>query len=279
MAKYAERDRGHCASRTGPAVRSSRSPTTAWAAPTRPAAQACAGWPTASPRWTAACRRSPPARGPSSRRRCRARSHRRRLCPRPRRHRRASTARVRRGGAEAGPDELLLAIDGHMPDVAIVDVRMPPSRTDEGLRAAERIRERHPGSASSSCPTTSSPGSRRGSWRDPRAPRLSAQGPRGRPRWLRRCDPPCRRRRLGVDPAVVSGLFGARARTPLRPSPIASARSSSCCRGPVQPGYRRGAGHLITHCGGPRRASSRNSGSGHGHDHRRVLAVLEFLRA
>ena len=31
------------------------------------------------------------------------------------------------------------------PDVAIVDIRMPPTHTDEGLQAARRIRERHPG--------------------------------------------------------------------------------------------------------------------------------------
>ena len=31
-----------------------------------------------------------------------------------------------------------------MPDVAIVDVRMPPTQTDEGLRAAHEIRARHP---------------------------------------------------------------------------------------------------------------------------------------
>ena len=33
------------------------------------------------------------------------------------------------------------------PDVAIVDIRMPPTQTDEGLRAAHAIRERHPGIA------------------------------------------------------------------------------------------------------------------------------------
>ena len=31
-----------------------------------------------------------------------------------------------------------------MPDIAIVDVRMPPTQTDEGLRAAHEIRARHP---------------------------------------------------------------------------------------------------------------------------------------
>jgi DNA-binding NarL/FixJ family response regulator len=37
------------------------------------------------------------------------------------------------------------AVDAHRPDVAIVDVRMPPSHTDEGLRAAKEIRREHPG--------------------------------------------------------------------------------------------------------------------------------------
>ena len=41
-------------------------------------------------------------------------------------------------------DELLDEVDAHMPDIAIVDVRMPPTQTDEGLRAAHEIRARHP---------------------------------------------------------------------------------------------------------------------------------------
>jgi DNA-binding NarL/FixJ family response regulator len=44
----------------------------------------------------------------------------------------------------ASADELLVAVDEHQPDVAIVDVRMPPTFTDEGLRAAHEIRARHP---------------------------------------------------------------------------------------------------------------------------------------
>src|SRR3954464_15804108 len=36
-------------------------------------------------------------------------------------------------------------VDAHRPDVAIVDIRMPPTHTDEGLRAAHALRERHPG--------------------------------------------------------------------------------------------------------------------------------------
>ena len=41
------------------------------------------------------------------------------------------------------PNELLAAVRKHGPDVALVDIRMPPTYTDEGLRAAEAIREEH----------------------------------------------------------------------------------------------------------------------------------------
>jgi DNA-binding NarL/FixJ family response regulator len=50
--------------------------------------------------------------------------------------------------AQAGnADELVLSVLGHEPDVAVVDIRMPPTHTDEGIRAAEEIRERRPGTA------------------------------------------------------------------------------------------------------------------------------------
>jgi DNA-binding NarL/FixJ family response regulator len=42
---------------------------------------------------------------------------------------------------------LLRAVDAHAPDVAIVDIRMPPDHSDEGLVAAQEIRSRHPGTA------------------------------------------------------------------------------------------------------------------------------------
>jgi len=41
-------------------------------------------------------------------------------------------------------DGLLRIISGHKPDLAIVDVRLPPTFTDEGVRAAIAARERHP---------------------------------------------------------------------------------------------------------------------------------------
>ena len=43
--------------------------------------------------------------------------------------------------------DLMFAVSTHKPAVAIVDIRMPPTHTDEGLRAARRIREAHPGVA------------------------------------------------------------------------------------------------------------------------------------
>jgi DNA-binding NarL/FixJ family response regulator len=59
---------------------------------------------------------------------------------------------LRRAGidvvGEAGSaEELLDHVERHHPDAAIVDVRMPPTNTDEGLRAAQEIRSRHPGTA------------------------------------------------------------------------------------------------------------------------------------
>ncbi|HEV3400766.1 MAG TPA: response regulator transcription factor [Acidimicrobiales bacterium] len=42
-------------------------------------------------------------------------------------------------------DSLIAAIDAHRPDVVLTDIRMPPSGTDEGIRAAEHVRQAHPG--------------------------------------------------------------------------------------------------------------------------------------
>jgi DNA-binding NarL/FixJ family response regulator len=47
-------------------------------------------------------------------------------------------------GESGGVDELLEHVEAHRPDVAIVDIRMPPTHSDEGLRAAQEIRARHP---------------------------------------------------------------------------------------------------------------------------------------
>lgn len=47
--------------------------------------------------------------------------------------------------AVADADGLLAAVAEHRPDVAVVDIRMPPTHTDEGLRAAIELRRTHPG--------------------------------------------------------------------------------------------------------------------------------------
>jgi DNA-binding NarL/FixJ family response regulator/class 3 adenylate cyclase len=47
-------------------------------------------------------------------------------------------------GQAGNADELLLKVRSYHPDVAIVDIRMPPTQTDEGIRAAREIRAKHP---------------------------------------------------------------------------------------------------------------------------------------
>jgi DNA-binding NarL/FixJ family response regulator len=44
-------------------------------------------------------------------------------------------------------DAALVSVRDLRPDVALIDIRMPPTHTDEGLRAAREIRSRHPGTA------------------------------------------------------------------------------------------------------------------------------------
>jgi DNA-binding NarL/FixJ family response regulator/class 3 adenylate cyclase len=47
-------------------------------------------------------------------------------------------------GQARDADELMLKVRSYHPDVAIVDIRMPPTQTDEGIRAAREIRVKHP---------------------------------------------------------------------------------------------------------------------------------------
>jgi DNA-binding NarL/FixJ family response regulator len=48
-------------------------------------------------------------------------------------------------GQAGDADDLMLKVRSYSPDVAIVDIRMPPTHTDEGLVAAQQIRAEHPG--------------------------------------------------------------------------------------------------------------------------------------
>ncbi len=47
-------------------------------------------------------------------------------------------------GQVGSAEELLRAVERDAPDVAVIDIRMPPTHTDEGLVAAEELRARHP---------------------------------------------------------------------------------------------------------------------------------------
>ena len=49
--------------------------------------------------------------------------------------------------AVENPEALLRAVDEHRPDICVVDIRMPPTHTDEGVRAALVIRAQHAGVA------------------------------------------------------------------------------------------------------------------------------------
>jgi DNA-binding NarL/FixJ family response regulator len=47
-------------------------------------------------------------------------------------------------GQAGDGDELVRKVRGHKPDVAVIDIRMPPGHSDEGIRAAHEIREFDP---------------------------------------------------------------------------------------------------------------------------------------
>src|SRR5260221_1428730 len=66
--------------------------------------------------------------------------------------------------AVADGEALLAAVAQHRPDVAVVDVRMPPTHTDEGLRAALELRGRHPAPECWCSRSTSRPGTRLSCW-------------------------------------------------------------------------------------------------------------------
>lgn len=56
-----------------------------------------------------------------------------------------SAAGMEVAGAFDNADELLRLVADRLPDIAILDIRLPPTHSDEGIRAALHIRHAHPG--------------------------------------------------------------------------------------------------------------------------------------
>ena len=104
-------------------------------------------------------------------------------------------------GQAGNPEELLLKVRSYSPDVAVVDIRMPPTHTDEGLQAAKEIRERYPERGVLVLSQYLEAGLRAGApVGERRGRRLPAEGPRrGRGR-VRRGRAARRRGRLGARP-------------------------------------------------------------------------------
>src|SRR3954453_15587898 len=50
-------------------------------------------------------------------------------------------------GQSGTAEDLLLKVRSYEPDIAMVDIGMPPAQSDEGLRAEKEIRDKHPGTA------------------------------------------------------------------------------------------------------------------------------------
>jgi len=55
-----------------------------------------------------------------------------------------TSADVEVAGACKDFDELLATVESEHPDVVVTDIRMPPTGTDEGVRAAKQLRQTHP---------------------------------------------------------------------------------------------------------------------------------------
>jgi DNA-binding NarL/FixJ family response regulator len=183
----------------------------------------------------------------------------------------------------ATADGLLEAVERDPPDVAIVDMRMPPTQTDEGLQAAREIRARHPGVGVLVLSQYAEPGL---------AMQLLGESVEGlgyllkdRVQDIDEFAAAVRRVATGgsaIDPEIVSGLLR-RERTP---DPLAgiTPRDREVLGLMAEGRSNRGIAERL---GVTERAVQKHITSifqrlGLGasdDDHRRVLAVLEFLRA
>jgi DNA-binding NarL/FixJ family response regulator len=186
-------------------------------------------------------------------------------------------------GEAASASELLDMVDRQHPHVAIVDVRMPPTHTDEGLQAAESIRARHPDVGVLVLSQHAAP---------PQALRLLGQHAGGigyllKERVTDTTEFAAAVRRVGsggtaVDPEVVSRLLArSRERQPLEELTarereilglMAEGRSNQAIASTLYLGIKTVESHIKSIFGKLDLELAPD-------DHRRVLAVLTFLRS
>ena len=186
-------------------------------------------------------------------------------------------------GQSGTADDLMLKVRSYSPDVAVVDIRMPPTHTDEGLRAAQEIREKHPAPVCSFSRSTSRP---------EYALELLAESAEGvgyllKDRVSDVKDFAAAVRRVGeggsaLDPAIVSQLVGRRrkddpidALTPREREVLelmAEGRSNRAVAERLFVTERAVEKHVTSIFGKLRLPASSD-------DHRRVLAVLALLRS
>jgi hypothetical protein len=119
-------------------------------------------------------------------------------------------------GQSGTAEVLLLKVRSYAPDVAIVDIRMPPSHSDEGCGRRGRSVRTTPARRCSSSPTTSSRGARSSPCRECRGGGVPIKGPGLRRRRVRGRSAPGCRGRLCLRPD--GGLAARRPPSPRRPA-------------------------------------------------------------
>ena len=112
-------------------------------------------------------------------------------------------------GQARNADELMLKVRSYHPDVAIVDIRMPPTQTDEGIQAAREIRAKHPGHRRARpLPARRAHLRRRAARRQRRGLGLPAQGSRADVEEFTAAVQRVAEGGSALDPLVVSELVG-----------------------------------------------------------------------
>ena len=187
-------------------------------------------------------------------------------------------------GEASDADELLAQVREHRPDVVVTDIRMPPTNTDEGVRAAAAIRAELPDTGSARPLAARPPGLRRPTARRRTPPGVGyllkqrVMEPRSFAEAVRQVA----RGGSALDPEVVAQIL--ERRRPGGPSTISPSASGRCWRGwPKARRNRTIAAELELSDATLERVQARifeklelpSDVEGH----RRVLAVLTYLRA